>query len=474
MNEVKRNQVIIIGVVILLIVCVIVSAIIYNVVNNDKDNGFKVKFDQVYNSEYDLHPLDNNIFFGTYDNKLNVFIDKDGKEIYKTDTLIDYDNYFKTIEGNYLFYSNKDNKLVVYVFDGKEFKLQHNFENVKYVKPIISGDAVVALTSFVDDKLYLYSLKNEGINVLYEENLVADKFVDNIYYSNSSEYFVVSNKNGKYGAVNISGEYIIKCEYDDLISLRNGQFIVKNSNGKYGIIDNAGNQLVKSLYDGIIPYNDYYIFIKGNKMALFDKEYNNITKFKMNYNDLLEFNYRKDLSIKLEVIGDKIVILNNYLDDYYDRDYKNHNMYIIEDGKIVDDIKQVGFYNDKVIYSYNSKYEFSIYNEDMKEINKFKLENYEDIEKINSVEYYNDDTLLIGYTTTKKDYKKLYNYDGKIVDSSKEVILSNSMYYVVKGKNKVVVYNYDNEKLAESIGNVNYIDSNFIILDKVLYKIVVE
>ena len=48
------------------------------------------------------------------------------------------------------------------------------------------------------------------------------------------------------------------------------------------------------------------------------------------------------------------------------------------------------------------------------------------------------------------------------------------MYYVVKGKNKVVVYNYDNEKLAESIGNVNYIDSNFIILDKVLYKIVVE
>ena len=243
MNEVKRNQMIIIGVVVLLIAFVIPAAIIYNVVEN-KDNGFEVSFDQLYNSEYDLHPLENGIFFGTYDNKLNVFIDKDGKEIFKTDTLVDYDNYYKTKEGNYLFYSNINNKLVVYIFDGKEFKMQHTFENASYVKPIISNGVIVALTSFVDDKLYFYSLENDGINVLYEETLVADKFVDNVYYNNSSKYFVVSNKDGKYGAVNISGEYIIKCEYDDLISLKNDLFVVKNDKGKYGIIDNAGNQIV--------------------------------------------------------------------------------------------------------------------------------------------------------------------------------------------------------------------------------------
>ena len=67
---------IIIGVVVLLIVCVVASAIVYNVVNR-KDNGYKVEFHQLYNSEYDLHPLDNGVFFGTYDGKLNVFVDKD-------------------------------------------------------------------------------------------------------------------------------------------------------------------------------------------------------------------------------------------------------------------------------------------------------------------------------------------------------------------------------------------------------------
>lgn len=473
MNEVKRNQMIIIGVVVLLIAFVITTAIIYNVVEN-KDNGFEVSFDQLYNSEYDLHPLENGIFFGTYDNKLNVFIDKDGKEIFKTDTLVDYDSYYKTKEGNYLFYSNINNKLVIYIFDGKEFKMQHTFENASYVKPIISNGVIVALTSFVDDKLYFYSLENDGINVLYEETLVADKFVDNVYYNNSSKYFVVSNKEGKYGAVNISGEYIIKCEYDDLISLKNDHFVVKNDKGKYGIIDNAGNQIVKYSYDGILPYEDYYIFIKGNKMALFDKEYNNLTRFKMNYNDLLEFNYRSDLSVKLYTIGEKIIVLNNYLDDYYGRDYKDHNMYVIEDGKIVDNIKQVGFYSDKVIYSYNSKYEFSIYNNEMNVIKEFKLDNFDEIEKINSVQYYNDDTLLIGYTTSEKDYKKLFDYDGNIVKNGKEVILSNSMYYVVKGNKKVIVYDYEDRKLAESVGTVKYVDSNFIILDKVLYKIVVE
>lgn len=473
MNEVKRNQMIIIGVVVLLIVCVIASAIVYNVVNN-KDNGYKVEFHQLYNSEYDLHLLDNGVFFGTYDGKLNVFVDKDGKEIFKTDNLIDYDSYYKTKEGNYLFYSNKDNKLNVYIFDGEVFKLQHSFENANYVKPIISNDVIVALTSFVDGKLYFYSLENDGINVLYDETLIADRFVDNVYYNNSSKYFVITNKDGKYGAVNVSGEYIIKCEYDDLITLKNDQFIVKNENGKYGIIDNASNVVVKYLYDGIIPYDDYYIFIKGNKMALFDKEYNNLTKFKMNYNDLLGFNYRSDLSVKLYTVGDRIIVLNNYLDDYYDRDYKNHNMYVILDGKIVDNINQVGFYNDKIIYSYNSKYEYKIYNNDMKVIKEFRLDNYEDIKKINSVQYYNDETLLIRYSDSKKDYKKLFNYDGKEVKNEKEVILSNSMYYLVKGDKKVIVYDYEDNVLAESIGEVKYVDSNFIILDKILYKIVIE
>ena len=149
-------------------------------------------------------------------------------------------------------------------------------------------------------------------------------------------------------------------------------------------------------------------------------------------------------------------------------------MYVIEEGKIVETIKQVGFYSDKVIYSFDSKYNFKIYNKDLDVIKEFKLEDSEKIDKINSVEYYNDDTLLIRYSSLEKDYKKLFNYEGRKVKSSDKVLLSNSMYYVVHEDNKVIVYGLDDKKLTETVGKVNYIDNNFIILDKVLYRIVVE
>lgn len=475
MKDVKKNKIITIAMVVLLIVFVVFSAILFNFIGNDDDNSsFKVTFDQLYNSEYDLHFLDKGIFFGTYENKLNVFIDKDGNEILKTDSLIEFDDYYKTSEGNYLFYSNIDKKLNIYIFDGKSFNQYHIFEKVSYVKPIVSNGVIIGFTSFSDDKLYLYSLEDDSVTVLYEETFISDNFINNVYYNNSNKYFVISNKEGKYGAISINGEYVIKPEYDDMISLNNDNFIVKNKKNKYGIVDNANNQIVECIYDGIVPYDNYYVFIKDGFMALYDEEYNNLTGFKMIYNDLLEFNYRKDLSIKLYVIGDKIIILNNNFDDFYKREYKNHDMYVIENGNIVADIKQVGFYSDKVICSYNDKYEFNIYNNDMKVIKSFKLENAESIDKINSVEYYNDDTLLINYSSIKDDHKKLYNYKGKNVVDEKRIVVSNSMYYVIEEKNKVSIYDYDKKKLSEIIGKINYVDNDFIIIDKVLYRIIVE
>ena len=103
-----------------------------------------------------------------------------GKEIFKTDEEIVYDGYYKTLEGNYLFYNNVNNMLNVYVFDGKSLSLYYNFEDVKYVKPIVSNDVIMGFTSFVDDKTYLYSLDNEGFTTLGDVTLLADKFRNNI------------------------------------------------------------------------------------------------------------------------------------------------------------------------------------------------------------------------------------------------------------------------------------------------------
>ena len=472
MNKDKKNQIILVGSVVFLIIAVIVSAIVFNAIENDKEVKFKVTFDQLYNSDYDLHYLDKGYFFGTYDNKINVFIDGEGREILKTDNLISYDNFYKMMDGRYLFYSNVDNVLNVYIFDGKSFNLDYSINDVSYVKPIVNDNCIMGFTSFDNNVLYLYNLDDGGIHVLNNATLMADKFVNNVYYSNNSKYIVVENKDELYGVVNINGETIIDYKYKDIISLNNDNFIVKTKKDKYGIIDINGKSVVTDKYDGIIPFDDNYIFIKGKKMALFNSEYDNVTGFKMRYNDLLGFNYRSDMSVNLYNVGDKIIVVNNYHEDLYKRDYQYHEMYVIEKNKIVDTITQVGFNNDNVIYSYDEKYNITIYDDNLSKKDKFKLKN---VNKIVSVDSYSLDTLLIKYIDSKdKEVSKVFNYNGNSIDDAEEVLLSNSVYYVVYSDNKLIIRDYDGNGVSSVVGNVVYIDNDYIIVDHVLYRLVIE
>ena len=115
MNNEKRNQFILISVVVLLLITVVVASIFLGIEDKEEDLGVNVIFDQLYNSDYDLQPLGEEYFLGTYEDKLSVFIDKDGKEVYKMDTLIDFNGYYKTIDGKYMFYNNINDILNVYV-----------------------------------------------------------------------------------------------------------------------------------------------------------------------------------------------------------------------------------------------------------------------------------------------------------------------------------------------------------------------
>lgn len=471
MNNEKKNQVILVSVIGLLLISVIVASIFIGVEQKDNDESLSVIFDQLYNSDYDLHVLNEEYFFGTYGNKLNVFIDKNGNEVLKTDDLISYDGYYKNKAGNYVFYNNDNDILSIYVFDGKSFNLYYSFEDVKFVKPIVNNDVVIGFTSFIDDKLYFYSLDNEGFVSLSNVTLKCDKFRNNVYYINHSDNIVVSNSESLYGVVNISGNYIIEHKYQDVITLANGNFIIKE-NGKYGIIDKDQNVLVKCNYDGIIPYDDYYLFIKGEQMALYNSEFEALSKFnKMNYNKVIDFNYRDISSVKLYNIGDNLVIVNNYDDKMYE--YKSHNMYIFKDDKYVDHEYQIGFeYTDKLIYSYDSEFNIKFYNIDMKVVNEFILD---DVKEIIKVEYYNELTVSITYINDNDEkVTNLFDYNGKIVDKQDRVLLSNSMYYVIGKDNKLIIKDYYGNELSSVVGNLQEINKDYVIVDHILYRIIVE
>lgn len=472
MNNEKRSQIILVSIVIILLGFIVLYSFLGGVKKEDVDSKMKLVVKQIYSSDYELHLLDNEYYFGTYDNKLNVFIDLEGNEVYKTNELISYDNYYKMSDGKYLFYNNEDSKLNLYVFDGKTFSLYHSFTDANYVKPIVCKDVIVGFSSFVDEKLYLYNLNGVGISVLGDLTLVADKFIDNVFYVNNKESLVIKNKEELYGVININGEVILEAKYKDVISLsEDNNYIVKDNNDKYGIIAADGNILLNNKYDGILEYDDYYILIKDKKMALYDKEFNVIIDFKMNYNTLMEFNYRKDLSVKLYNNEDNIVIVNNVDEDKYKREYEYHNMYVIKDSKIVNNIEQIS-YNNELMYSYDKNYKIKFYDSFYNIINEFKLDN---IKKINNIEYLNKNELEIKYLDNdNKEVNECYDVNGNLLNNCDKVILSNSLYYGVVKDKELILYDYDNSELYRMSGNVFKVNKDYIVVDNALYIIIVE
>ena len=90
MENVKKNQIILVSTVVMLLLTVIITSVVLVIKKkNDVTIETKVKFKQIYASDYDLHILGDNYYFGTYDNKISVFIDNNGKELYKC-LLIEY------------------------------------------------------------------------------------------------------------------------------------------------------------------------------------------------------------------------------------------------------------------------------------------------------------------------------------------------------------------------------------------------
>ena len=208
-------------------------------------------------------------------------------------------------------------------------------------------------------------------------------------------------------------------------------------------------------------------------MALFDYEYNNLTGFVMNYNSLLGFNYRGDLSIKIYNSLDDIIIVNNSDEDRFKREYQYHNAYVVKNNKVVKTIDQIGFdFSEKLIYSFDEKYNIKIYDKSFEVVNEFELD---DVYKIEDLKYYNFETIKIEYVNDKdKKFSEIYSLDGKRVKKTNEEIFSNNLYYGIYKDGKLEVLDYKNNVLAAVDGNLIDVNLDCIIMDKILYKIVIE
>lgn len=482
MENEKRNRYIIIIIVSLLLLIVFAFAI-YSIINAKKNDKklINVTINQIYSSDYKLSNFDNSYFIGSYEDKIiDVIIDSEGKEVFKGLGDFGYDAVYKMKDDRYLIYTNIDNKLTTYIFDGTNIKQFYEIDNVTYVNPIIfkgiDTEYIIGFASIVEDDLYLYNLNSSGILVVNDASLVGDYSINGKYYVYNENYLVVKNSDNLMGVIDVNGNIVLDYKYNNIVNTYDNSFIAVNNKGKYGVIDKAGKTLIKFKYSVIDYFRDYYLLVNSNnKMALYSKDYKQLTEFEMNYDSLLEYDLRTEFnSVNLYKVDGRVVVVNNYLEDKNGIEYDKHNLYVIDGKSIVKKIKQVGFGSKDVIYTYDKDYNITIYDSQFTELFKFKLDK---VKRIEDISYVSNNVINITYLNEQEKIDNTYiDSEGKEVDFGLgKLVINNIDYYGYLKNNKdgqmLTLYDLEGNYLDDITGTKIDIYDDYLIIDKSIYKI---
>ena len=225
-------------------------------------------------------------------------------------------------------------------------------------------------------------------------------------------------------------------------------------------MDKDNKVLIKNKYN-IIKYVAGGYLIGNDKLSFYDENLKIIVSKKIAHN-IIDYSLREDASLYGYKMDSKYLIINNYLEDSLDKDYKNHNMYIVKDKKI-SNLKEIGFGIENVIYSYDEN-SISIYSTDLANDLKINanIKKIKDIVKIQNDMYY--------VITKGKDYifdkegKKVKNIWGKLLYHDKDFLV----YY---NDNKLNFINYDDEVLETFDGSDIIIKDKRMIVNNNIYAI---
>ena len=102
-------------------------------------------------------------------------------------------------------------------------------------------------------------------------------------------YCVMTNKDGKFGLIDINGNWVVKPEYDELWNVcENGNRIVVND-GKHGVLDSCFKVLYPTEYFYIDVLSDGFVLTKDGKMWQVDLEGNVVNPFLFDGSNYIEY-----------------------------------------------------------------------------------------------------------------------------------------------------------------------------------------
>ena len=154
-------------------------------------------------------------------------------------------------------------------------KNEEIFTNYEQVEAISSVDENENL-SYNGNAIKVQNGGKYGL-INMEGNEILPCEYDEITALNGLENALLVSKDGNYGVVNDEGKELLPTEYAEIQALGDETtdgFIVRNADGKYGVVDTSNGQVLAINYDGVsrIYQGDYYVVTQNGKQIVMRRD----------------------------------------------------------------------------------------------------------------------------------------------------------------------------------------------------------
>lgn len=361
-----------------------------------------------------------------------------------------------------------DGKWVVIDNNG-DIVIDNNEEMV--VVPDSSKDVFVTVYDIDDStgtyKTKVLNSKNELIFTEYDLVEVIENYdsKQNIWYEKALRV----SKDGKYGLIDLSGNKLLECEYEEIKALKGAENnILVKKDGKIGLVNEAGQKIIDTVYTNILTleegYTNEYIIVNENNQYGIITTSGKIT-IEPQYESI---KYVKSSDYYAVKTGESWKLVNTsgegFLDGLYNDivEVKGDNIIVAKDGKygVVNKNNEV-----LIPLEYDSlKYTFSIYYI-AKKGDKFGIVNTNN-ETIVNLEYTRMNYVQSGnFIIADKTETETVVFDSNLAQKITGII---SEVNTEKGYIKVYAdedYKYYNFKFEEK-SNIDILSSNTLVLSK--------
>ena len=303
------------------------------------------------------------------------------------------------------------------------------------------------------------------------------------YYSDSINYFKVTNKTEKYGLIDHEGNMVINIIYDS-IEIFEDKYIIVSINNKYGIIDFKNQTIVPFEYDSIYSNGKYIILEKNNKISIADsnaKIYID-NKIETSENSISNNNIIDVLQEDTSKQTLYTTVINNKL---YLQVYNNNknSIYLINSKGIERKISSnTDFFmlENEYIYTVekNDKAKLVFYDLDLYEYFKMDLDINQNIQYLFDIDYLNDNYIEFElYHEELEDINIKYYIDlfnSKEIDerTALKTYFKNGYNFYISSDNKLKIYK-DDELLNEFEGEYRYLGGYLFLKDnKEIFEVI--